>query len=158
MVSQEDKPVGRKMVLTPPPVKTIAEANNIPIFQPKTLKNNPDLYAQLRAFDVDYFVVIAYGKIFPDEVLAIPKKNCINIHTSLLPLYRGSSPIQSALLCGEKQTGITIMLMDAGMDEGDILATREIPLCPSCTAEDIFALMGDMAGELLVDTLKKWDI
>lgn len=157
VVSQEDKPVGRKMVVTPPPVKVVAEAHKIPIFQPKTLKNNTEIYAQLRAFEVDYFIVVAYGKIFSKEVLEIPRKNCINIHTSLLPLYRGSSPIQSALLCGEKQTGITIMLMDEGMDEGDILSTHEIPLCPSCTAEDIFTLMGDMAGKLLVDTLKKWD-
>jgi len=117
VVTQEDKPVGRKMTLSMSPVKEFALANNIPCFQPLSLRNNEDFVSTIRAYEADYFIVVAYGKIFPREILDIPIKACLNIHTSLLPKYRGSSPVQSALLCGESATGITIMSMNEKMDE-----------------------------------------
>ena len=119
-VTQQDKPQGRKMVLTPPPVKEFALSKNIPVLQPATLKNGAFLEA-LEEFKPELIVVVAYGKILPKYVLDFPKYGCINVHGSLLPKYRGSAPVQWAVINGDGETGVTTMFMDEGMDTGDIL-------------------------------------
>ena len=110
-MTNPDKPVGRREELMPTPVKVFAQEQHIPVFTPTKIRGNEVLFEEIRAFECDYFVVVAYGRILPIELLKIPKKKCINIHGSILPLYRGASPIQSALLHGEKETGVTIMEM-----------------------------------------------
>ena len=122
VVTAPDQKAGRKQLLTPPPVKVFAEANNIPVFQPEKLSIPHSLFP---IPETDLFVVAAYGKIIPNSILELPKLGAINIHPSLLPKYRGATPIQSALLNGEKTSGITIMKMDAEMDHGPIL--QQIP-------------------------------
>ena len=116
---QPDKPVGRKQILTPPPVKVLAAENNIPVYQPNSVRT-PEALEILKRINPDVIVVVAYGKILPKEILGLPKYGCVNGHASLLPKYRGASPIQWCIVCGETETGITTMLMDEGMDTGDI--------------------------------------
>jgi len=117
IVSQPDKPVGRHQHLEPTPVKQVALANHLPIFQPEKIKNNTVFFDQIQSYDVDYFIVVAYGRIMPNALLEMPKKHCINVHGSILPKYRGASPIQSCLMNGDTMTGVTIMKMSEGMDE-----------------------------------------
>ncbi|MEK7184861.1 MAG: methionyl-tRNA formyltransferase [Patescibacteria group bacterium] len=124
VVTVPDRPKGRKMILTPPPVKVWAEENNIAVFQPEKLKS-PDFADSIRKFEVDVFIVLAYGKIIPDEILNIPKHKCLNIHPSLLPKYRGSCPIESAILNDDKNTGVTIIRIDSEMDHGPIIWQKE---------------------------------
>lgn len=133
VITQPDKPVGRKQVMTPPPVKVLAESKGIPVLQPESLKNFtfPDIPKP------DFGIVAQYGKIIPQTILDWPKLGMINTHTSLLPKYRGASPVQAALLHGDTQTGITIMLMDAGMDTGPILQQETIAIDPDDRAPDI---------------------
>ena len=116
-MTNPDKPFGRDQVMKPSPVKEFAVARNIPVFQPVKVRGNEQFLDDIRAYNCDYFIVVAYGKIVPLELLNIPKKMCINVHGSILPAYRGASPIQTALLYGEKETGVTIMQMSEGMDE-----------------------------------------
>ena len=127
-MTNPDKPFGRDQAMKPSPVKELAVARNIPVFQPVKVRGNEQFLDDIRAYNCDYFIVVAYGKIVPLELLQIPKKMCINVHGSILPAYRGASPIQAALLYGEKETGVTIMQMSEGMDEGDILKIRTIPI------------------------------
>ena len=110
-VTNPDKPFGRDQIMRSSPVKELAIANSILVLQPLKVRNNPEFLDELRTYDCDYFIVVAYGKIVPRELLDIPKKMCINVHGSILPAYRGASPIQAALLHGEKVTGVTIMEM-----------------------------------------------
>ena len=151
--AQPDKPVGRKHILTPPPVKVCAEENNIPVFQPETFKDGK-AYEILREINPDIIVVVAYGKILPKAVLDIPKLGCVNGHASLLPEYRGASPIQWCIVCGEKVTGVTTMLMDEGMDTGDILETAEVEIGQEETAEELFDRLAEISADLMVSTLK----
>jgi len=153
-VSQPDKPVGRKKEYFPTPVKIYAEKNNIPIFQPEKIRNNTDFFQTLRDVQADFFVVVAYGKIIPPDILQIPKYGCVNVHGSLLPAYRGASPIQESVKNGDTQTGITIMYMSEGMDEGDILATQTVDIGPHETTPDIFAKFEHIAPKLLEKTLR----
>ena len=118
--TRRDKPVGRKQVLTPPPVKQVALAHGTPVFQPRTLRDGGE-NANLQALAPDLIVVVAYGCILPQAVLDIPKFGCINLHVSLLPKYRGSAPVQWAVLNGDTETGVSIQQMDAGLDTGDVL-------------------------------------
>ena len=127
VVSQTDKPQGRKQVLTAPPVKQVALQYGIDVYQPKTLRTQ-EAYDKLFSLHPDYIVVSAYGKILPPEILAIPKYGCVNLHGSLLPKYRGAAPIQWSVINGDKKTGVTSMLMDAGLDTGDILMIKNV-LC-----------------------------
>ena len=113
--TQPDKPQGRKMVLTPPPVKVLAAENGVPVFQPEKMKD-PATLEQLKSLAPDLIVVVAYGRILPRAVLELPRYGCINVHASLLPKYRGAAPIQWAILDGETETGVTIMQMDEGLD------------------------------------------
>ena len=152
--TQPDKPVGRKQILTPSEVKIYAqnELNGVPVFTPHTLKDEA-VVAELKAFEPKFIVVAAYGKILPQSVLDVA--TCINLHASILPKYRGASPIQSAILAGEKQTGVTAMLMDAGLDTGDMLDFA-YTLCEDKTAAQLFDELGDLAGELIVRVLQNF--
>lgn len=152
--TQPDKPQGRKMVLTPPPVKVLAEENNIPVFQPKTLRDGQAL-SILSTLDYDIIIVVAYGKFLPVEILNSAKYGSINVHGSLLPKYRGASPIQWSIVCGEKKTGVTTMFMDEGMDTGDMLLTKETEITAEDTAETLSERLAEMGAELLIETVKK---
>lgn len=153
VVSQTDKPQGRKQVLTPPPVKVIALQNNIPVFQPKTLKTD-EAYEKISALQPDFIVVSAYGKILPQKILDIPKYGCVNLHGSLLPKYRGAAPIQWSVINGEKRTGVTAQLMNAGIDTGDILFTSETEIGENETAGELFDRLAALCPDLLLKTLK----
>src|SRR3989338_9393542 len=121
VVTQPDKPSGRGVHMTPPPVKILAEEKKIPVLQPSSLKTNQEIEQTLRGLDADIFVVVAYGKIIPKNILEIPSKGCLNVHPSLLPHYRGPSPLQWVIAQGVAQTGVTIMLLDQGTDTGPLL-------------------------------------
>ena len=138
--TQPDKPVGRKQILTPPDVKVCAESHNLTVYQPKTLKDD-EVVNLIKEQNPDVIVVVAYGQILPKNILDIPKFGCINVHGSLLPKYRGASPIQHAVLNGDKVTGVTTMYMGEGLDTGDILnvyviGKRREPLFIVYTAVD----------------------
>jgi methionyl-tRNA formyltransferase len=152
VVTQPDKSKGRELKLQLSPVKIIAEKLKLRILQP-TKTRDEKFISELRELKPDLIVVVAYGQILPQSILDLPKFGCINVHTSLLPKYRGASPIQSAILNGETETGVTIMKMDAGLDSGEILSQRKIPILPeddSQTLHDKFAKLG---AELLVETI-----
>lgn len=150
--AQPDKPVGRKQILTPPPVKVTAENHGIPVYQPNTLRDGEAL-GILKEIAPDVIVVVAYGKILPREILNIPKYGCVNGHASLLPKYRGSAPIQQAIISGETETGVTAQLMDEGIDTGDILKTARTEIGEKETAEELFERLSVITAELLVNTL-----
>ncbi len=152
--AQPDKPVGRKQILTPPPVKQFAAQNGIPVYQPVTLRDGKALEI-IKEINPDAIVVVAYGKILPEEILNFPKFGCINGHASLLPKYRGASPIQRCIVCGEKQTGVTTMLMDKGMDTGDILDTAVTEIGEEETAEELFERLSVISADLMLSTLEK---
>lgn len=152
--AQPDKPVGRKQILTPPPVKVTAENLGIPVFQPQTLKGE-NTVNQIKEINPDAIVVVAYGKLLPKSILEIPKYGCINGHASLLPKYRGASPIQWCIVCGESVTGVSTMYMDEGMDTGDILETAEAKIGSEETAEELFERLSVISAELMVSTLEK---
>lgn len=156
VVSQADKPVGRKKEILPTPVKQKALDFWIPVFQPETLKNNQEFYQILSEFQADFFVVVAYGKIIPLQILELPKYLSVNIHGSLLPLYRWASPIQAAIKNGDLKTWVTIMKMTAGMDEWDILSTLEVDIWHTTKTQDIFDFFSQNATQVLVDTLIKY--
>lgn len=150
VITQPDSPVGRHAVITPPPVKVIAEKNRIPVFQPKKLE--PTYYPPLTTH-YDAFVVVAYGKILPPWFLDLPKHGAINVHASLLPRWRGASPIQSAIAAGDGQTGVTIMKIDAQLDHGPILAAQEETILENDTAESLHDRLAMLGAKLLPDTL-----
>lgn len=152
--AQPDKPVGRKQILTPPETKVLAQKYDIPVYQPKTLRDG-EAYKVLKELNPDAIVVVAYGKILPKEILDLPKYGCINGHASLLPNLRGASPIQWAIVTGEKVTGVTTMLMDEGMDTGDILETAVIDIGDEETAEELFDRLSVISADLMISTLKK---
>lgn len=153
VVTREDKPVGRKKVLTPPPVKVTACNNNIPVLQPKVLRDNDEIYLKLKELNPDLIVVVAYGRILTKEILDLPKYGCVNVHGSLLPKYRGASPIQWSIVCGDTITGVTTMLMDEGLDTGDMLLTREIEIAKSDTYETLHDKMSVVGAEALAETI-----
>lgn len=152
--TQPDKPVGRKMVLTPPDVKVCAEKLEIPVYQPVKLKDS-DSYEIIKDLNPDVIVVVAYGQILPENILNIPKYGCINVHGSLLPKYRGAAPIQWSVLNGDKVTGVTTMYMEKGLDTGDILETKEYEIGINDTAGEVFDILAEMGGKLILDTLEK---
>lgn len=152
--TQPDKPVGRKMILTPPDVKVCAEKLGIPVYQPVKLKDS-DSYEIIKKLNPDVIVVVAYGQILPENILNIPKYGCINVHGSLLPKYRGAAPIQWSVLNGDKVTGVTTMYMEKGLDTGDILETKEYEIGINDTAGEVFDTLAEMGGKLILDTLEK---
>lgn len=151
--AQPDKPVGRKQVMTPPATKVLALQHNIPVYQPISLRDG-SAYDTLKEINPDVIVVVAYGKILPKEILDLPKYGCINGHASLLPKLRGASPIQWAIVTGEAKTGVSTMLMDEGMDTGDILETVETNIGDDETAEQLFDRLAVLSADLMVSTLK----
>lgn len=153
VITQPDKPVGRKQVLTPPQVKVRAQAAGIPVLQPPKIRH---AVAELAAFSADVAVVVAYGQILSRAVLDTPRLGCLNIHASLLPRHRGAAPIQAAIRDGDSETGITIMFMDEGLDTGDILLMERLPITPEDTGgslHDKLALLAPSALEPALDLL-----
>ena len=154
VVTQEDKKIGRKQEITPPPAKIMALQNGIPVLQPPRVKGNTEFIDLLRGLNPDFIVVVAYGQILPKEVIDIPKYGCINIHGSLLPMYRGASPVEAALLNGDKETGITFMKIAEKLDSGDIYFAERIAIDPKDTSESVREKLSYLAGTLLPFTLK----
>lgn len=150
--TQPDKPRGRKMIMTPPDVKVCAQSLGIPVFQPDSMKSN-EVLETISEYAPDVIVVAAYGKILPKAVLDAPKYGCVNIHGSLLPKYRGAAPIQQAVLNGDKVTGITTMLMDVGLDTGDILLTEETKIGENETSGELFDRLAELGGKIIIKTL-----
>lgn len=150
--TQPDKPVGRKKILTPPDVKVCAEKYGITVLQPTTFKDD-EVINTLRSYEPDVIVVIAYGKLLPQAVLDIPEYGCINIHGSLLPKYRGAAPIQRAVIDGEDETGVTSMLMDAGLDTGDMLIKESVKILPEETSGELFDRLSLLGVDVLLKTL-----
>ncbi len=152
--TQPDKPQGRKMKLTPPPVKQVALTHHIPVYQPETFKNESQL-PLLRELAPEVIVVVAYGKLLPQYVLELPKYGCINVHGSLLPKYRGAAPVQWMVLNGETTAGVTTMYMDRGLDTGDILLTRETAVGENETAGELFDRLAALGADLISETLSR---
>ena len=150
--TQPDKPVGRKAVLTPPPVKVVAENNNIPVFQPDSLKNGEGVKI-LEILKPDVVIVVAYGKILPKDFLAFAKYGCINIHGSILPEYRGAAPIQWSVLDGKEFAGVTSMQMNEGLDTGDILLVEKTKIQENETSGDLYERLTVLGADVLLKTL-----
>lgn len=151
--TQPDKPVGRKAVLTPPPVKAEAELRGIKVFQPNTLKNGVGTEI-LKELEPDLVVVVAYGKILPVDFLNYPKYGCINIHGSVLPKYRGAAPIQRCVLNGEEYAGITSMQMDEGLDTGDMLICEKLKIGENETSGELYERLAPLGARVLIKTLE----
>jgi methionyl-tRNA formyltransferase len=160
VVTAEDKPVGRKQILTPSPVKLWAQENNLPVLQPDKIRK-PEWIEKIKELAPDLIILCAYGQIIPQEILDIPKFKALNIHPSLLPKYRGASPIQSVILCGETETGVCLMIMDAEMDHGPIMGISKfkIPASPvgglntKISYTELSKELSDLGAELLIKTL-----
>lgn len=153
VVSQPDRPVGRAQELTAPPVKQSALAAGLPITQPEKIRNNEEFRARLEALAPDAIVVVAYGRIIPPWMLALPRLGCINLHASLLPRYRGAAPIQWAIAMGENVTGNTTMLLEEGLDTGPILMQRALAIDPDQTAVDLFEELANGGAPLVAEAL-----
>ncbi|MCI9337806.1 MAG: methionyl-tRNA formyltransferase [Lachnospiraceae bacterium] len=152
VVTQPDKPKGRSKEPVPSPVKVCAVENGIPVLQPKRIKR-PEATAELRGYAADVYIVAAFGQILSQEILDIPPLGSLNIHASLLPKYRGASPIQHAIIDGEERTGITIMQMDAGIDTGDMLYRKETAVLPQDNYETLHDRLAALGGEAIVEAL-----
>lgn len=157
VVTQPDKRRGRGNQLDPSPVKTVALQHQLPVWQPKSVKKDSETLANLAATAADAFVVVAYGQILSQTILDMPKLGCINAHGSILPKYRGAAPIQWALYHGETMTGITTMLMDAGMDTGPMLLKAYTPIDLLTNAQELARTLSHLSADLLVETLLKLD-
>lgn len=156
VITQPDRATGRhRNRLTPPPVKEAALELGLPVHQPASLRD-PDAVARLRALQPEVVVVVAYGQILRQDVLGIPPRGVINVHASLLPKYRGASPITAAILAGDEETGVSIMLMDAGMDTGPVLAQRLEGISPHDTTGSLSSRLAKLGADLLADTLPRW--
>jgi len=152
VITQPDKPQGRKMIEMPPPVKVTAIKHNIPVFQPQSLKNN-EVANILVEYNPELIVVVAYGKILPEYILNYPKYGCINVHASLLPKYRGAGPIQWAVINGEKETGITTMYMEKGLDTGDMILKKKTQIREYETAGELHDRLKILGAEAMAETL-----
>ncbi len=148
-VTQPDKAAGRSKALVPPPVKVCAQAHGIPVFQPERVRR-PEAMAELGKVEADLGVVVAFGQILPQALLDLPSHGCFNVHASLLPMYRGASPINHVILAGEKESGVTIMQMDAGIDTGDILLQEAVPIEEDETAETLAEKLSALGARLIV--------
>jgi len=156
VLTQPDKPKGRGKKLAMSPVKDVAIDHNIPVYQPLKLRKDEETLNEIRTIQPDYIVVVAFGQILSKEVLDIPKYGCINLHASLLPKYRGAAPLNWAIIKGEKVSGNTTMLMDEGLDTGDMLLKEEVPITEDMTASELHDILMDKGANLLVETLKKY--
>lgn len=154
-ITTVDKPKGRGMKLAPSPVKEYALEKGLKLYQPEKIRDNKEFIDEIKNLDPDVICVVAYGKILPKEFLEIPKYGCINVHPSLLPKYRGSTPIQTAIINGDKTTGVTTMYMDEGLDSGDIILQEEIEIKDNETAGAVWNRLAKVGADLLVETLKQ---
>ena len=152
--TRRDKPVGRKQILTAPPVKQLAQQHDIPVYQPRTLRDGSS-DALIQQLAPDIIVVVAYGCIIPPQLLHVAKYSCINLHVSLLPKYRGSAPIQWAVLNGDAETGVSIMQLDEGLDTGDVLMVEPVAIDPEETSGELFDRVSAVGAKTLVDALAK---
>lgn len=155
VVTQPDRPVGRKRVLTPPPVKELALRYGLPVYQPEKIRESEAVQSVLDATRPDLIVTAAYGQILPTSLLEAPKHGCINIHASLLPKYRGGAPIHASIINGEKETGVTIMYMVQALDAGDMISKVIVPIEERDTAASMFEKLATAGADLLIDTLPK---
>lgn len=156
VVTQPDRPAGRGMQVTPPPVKAAAQELGLPVYQPERIRD-PEVVERLRALTPDLLVVVAYGQIIPRSVLAIARRGAINVHASLLPRWRGAAPIARAVLAGDGETGVSIMKMDEQLDHGPVLAIRATPIGEDEDAAALTSRLADLGAELLVETLENFD-
>ncbi len=154
VVTQPDKAKGRGNKIVYSPVKELALAHDIKVMQPVRIRKDPAFVEELRAMAPDVIVVVAFGQIIPQEVLDIPRLGCVNVHASLLPKYRGAAPIQWAVISGEKKSGVTTMMMDAGLDTGDMLLQKEVELDPKETGDSLHDKLSAIGAPLLIETLK----
>ncbi|MBS4189173.1 methionyl-tRNA formyltransferase [Bacillus sp. FJAT-49705] len=154
VVTQPDRPVGRKRILTPPPVKVEAKKHGIPVYQPEKIRVKEDLY-EILALNADLIVTAAFGQILPKELLESPKYGCINVHASLLPELRGGAPIHYSIIQGKEKTGITIMYMAEKLDAGDILTQVEVPIVETDTVGTLHDKLSEAGSKLLSETLPK---
>ena len=155
VITQPDKPVGRKQTLTSPPVKILAQKHDIAVEQPEKIKNEKAI-AKIKKEGPDMIIVAAYGKIIPKEIIDIPRFGVLNVHASLLPLYRGASPISAAILNGNHETGATIMLIDEELDHGPILSQTRVSITPEDTTESLGQKMANAGADLLINIVPKW--
>lgn len=153
VLTQPDRPAGRKQELQLPPVKQLATRLGLPVIQPERIKNNLELRADLEAIAPDAIIVVAYGRIIPQWMLDLPRFGNINVHGSLLPKYRGAAPIQWAVANGETETGVTTMLLDAGLDTGDTLLFHKLPIGPDTTSPQLYSQLSQIGSSLLIQTL-----
>lgn len=157
IVTSPDKPTGRGRVITPPTAKRFAIENNIPFFQPEDIRSN-EFLDRVHQFNVDIFLVIAYGKKLHRDLLYLPPKHSYNLHFSLLPRWRGAAPVNWAILSGDRETGLTIMKMDEGLDTGDIVFQKSIPIYENETASELFTRIIEKGKPFLIDALNKIEI
>lgn len=153
VVTQPDRPVGRKRIITPPPVKELAIKHRIPVYQPQRVREE-EFLKTLTSLEPDLIIVVAYGQILPKSVLELPKIGCINVHASLLPKYRGAAPVQWAIINGESETGVTTMWMDEGLDTGDMFLQESINIDEDWTSEDLFARLSKLGARVLISTIE----
>ncbi len=153
VVTQPDRPKGRGRKLQPSPVKLAAQKHGLKIYQPEKIKTE-EFYKLLKSLQPELIVVVAYGKILPAKILSLPPLGCVNVHASLLPKYRGSAPLHWAIINGEKQTGVTTMYMDEGMDTGDMILKKSIEIHPDATVGELHDRLSVLGAELLEETLK----
>ena len=153
--TQPDRPKGRGKKLAFSPVKEIAVKYDIPVYQPEKLKEEPEMIDILKKMEIDFIIVVAFGQILTKEVLDIPKYGCINLHGSLLPMYRGAAPIQWAVINGEKESGNTTMLMNEGLDTGDMLLSEKVKITEEMTAGELYDILKMQGSILLIETIEK---
>lgn len=156
VICNPDRPAGRKKIITPPPTKILAEKNQIPVWQPETLVNFQSEILNFKLDKIDFAVVAAYAKILPKEIIELPKLGIVGVHPSLLPKYRGSTPIQSVILNGEQETGTTLFLIDEKVDHGSILAVDHLPITKNDTYETLLKKLAELSGDLTVKILPKY--
>ena len=152
--TQPDRPKGRGKKLAMSPVKEIAVKHDIPVYQPIKIRNDEEAINVLKSLDLDFIIVVAFGQILPKEILDIPRYGCINLHGSLLPKYRGAAPIQWSVINGEKIAGNTTMLMDVGLDTGDMLLKNEVEVTSHMTSGELYEILKITGGNLLIDTIR----
>lgn len=156
VVTEIDKPAGRNKEILPPPTKTLARSLNIPVFQPLSLRKDLKLVEKIKNMAPDLIVVAAYGKILPESILNLPAHGCLNVHPSLLPKYRGASPIQSALLAGDHVSGVSIILMDAGMDTGDVVAQETVEIDETADYNNLAERLAQLGAEMLTKLIPRY--
>ena len=153
---QPDRPTGRGQILSSPPIKDFALSNNIPVYQPSTLKDK-SLFNNIETLNPDIIIVVAYGQLLPKEIINFPRYKCVNLHASLLPKFRGAAPINWALIRGEIETGITTMLMDEGLDTGDILLQEKIPITSEDNAMTLHDKLSQLGAQKILETIEGLD-